>query len=127
MKGFEPVTIAWGGDSYTIPANQQLMLIAKIEDALAGDSGQQALSVLFRREGPPHSRRAAAFGAALRHAGARVSDEEVYLSIMADIAERSRSEVMVVIQGAIIGILAIISPPAARALTGGKPETEKKA
>jgi len=118
MKGFEDVTISWRGQDYIVPANRQLMLIALIEDALSGDSGKQALSVLFRREGPPYSRLAAAFGAALRHAGARVSDEEVYLSIMEDMAQRSKAEVTAMVQQSIIALLSIMAPPAARAITG---------
>jgi len=54
MHGFEDVTLHWHGQAYTIPANRQMMLIAKIEDALSGDTGQQATSILFRKEGPPH-------------------------------------------------------------------------
>jgi hypothetical protein len=129
MLGFEPVTLTWKGVAYTVPAREQMLLIAKIEDALSGDTGQQAMTVLFRRQGPPHSNLAAAYGAALRHAGARVTDAEVYLSIQTDIAEKSRDEVMATIQGAIIGLLSIISPPVARsmgALPEAGPEPEKK-
>lgn len=116
MQGFDDVTLSWRGAEYTVPANKQMMLIAKIEDALSGDSGQQALTVLFRKEGPPHSRLAAAFGAALRHAGAKVSDEEVYLSMMDDMATKTLAETTQAIQACILAILSIISPPTARAL-----------
>lgn len=129
MLGFEDVTLSWQGQSYTVPANQQMRLIAKIEDALSADSGRQALSILFQREGPPYSRLAAAYGAALRHAGAKVTDDEVYLSIQSDLASKTRAEKTVMIQGAIVGLLSIISPPAAASL-GGKSQaedTEKKA
>lgn len=129
MRGFEDVTLSWRGVDYTVPANRQMMLIATIEDALSGDSGKQALTILFRREGPPYSKLAAAFGAALRHAGANVSDEEVYLSIMEDMANRSKAEVTAMVQETVIALLSIIAPPAARAITGdAKPEdAEKKA
>ena len=112
MHGFEDVTLTWRGQDYTVPANRQMALIAKIEDALSGDTGQQALTVLFRREGPPYSRLAAAFGAALRHAGARVSDDEVYLSIQTDLVSKSNAEKTAAIQGCILALLSIISPPA---------------
>jgi hypothetical protein len=121
MQGFEDVTLTWQGQSYIVPANRQMMLIAVIEDALSGASGQQALTVLFRREGPPYSKLAAAFGAALRHAGARVSDEDVYLSMMEDMAHKSKADVTEMIQATIVALLSIIAPPAARALTGGEP------
>lgn len=125
MHGFDDVTLAWQGKEFTVPANRQLMLIARIEDALAGDEGDQAISVLFRRNGVPHSRLAAAYGAALRYAGAQVSDEDVYLSIHRDIATQSKDQVAATIQRMLMGLLAIISPPTAKALT--EPVDEKKA
>lgn len=131
MRGFDDVTLAWQGVEYTVPANAQMMLIAKIEDALSGDTGQQALSVLFRREGPPYSRLAAAFGAALRHAGARVTDAEIYLSIQSDLVSKTNSQKTEAIQSCIMALLSIISPPAIEAMND-KPEatpdtSEKKA
>jgi len=126
MHGFEDVTLTWKGEAFTVPANKQMLLIAKIEDALSGDTGQQALSVLFRREGPPYSRLAAAFAAALQYAGAKVSDEEVYLSIMADLSEGSRDKVTETVQGAVIALLSIISPPVGAGLSDAKASTGKK-
>lgn len=126
MHGFEDVTLTWRGETYTVPANRQMLLIARIEDALSGDTGQQALSVLFRKEGPPYTRLAGAYGAALRHAGAKVSDEDVYLSIMSDIASKSKQDVTHIIQGAIIALLSIISPPAAAMVNDTKGSAEKK-
>lgn len=122
MQGFEDVTLSWRGESYTVPANNQMMLIAKIEDALSGESGQQALTILFRKEGPPHSRLAAAFGAALRHAGARVTDEEIYLSIQDDIAAKGKAEKTIAIQSCILALLSVISPPAYQAIAGRSDE-----
>jgi hypothetical protein len=126
MHGFEDVTIGWRGEQYVVPANRQMLLIAKIEDALSGDTGQQALTILFRKEGPPYTRLAAAYGAALRHAGAKVTDDEVYLSIMTDLAHGTKAEAARVIQGAIIALLSIISPPAAAAVTGKAEPAGKK-
>lgn len=117
MHGFEPVTLTWRGQNFTVPANQQLMLIAKIEDALAGENGDQAMGVLFRRQGPPHTRLAQAFGAALRYAGAKVTDDEVYLSIHTDIASQTSKQVAASMQGMLMALLAIISPPSVRAMT----------
>jgi len=129
MRGFDDVTLAWQGVEYTVPANAQMMLIAKIEDALSGDTGQQALSVLFRREGPPYSRLAAAFGAALRHAGARVTDAEIYLSIQSDLVNKTNSQKTEAIQSCIMALLSIISPPAIEAMNGtpdAAPDTSEK-
>lgn len=127
MQGFEDITIGWGGASYVIPANRQMGLVARVEDALSGDSGRQAISVLMQREGPPYSRLAAAFGAALRYAGAVVKDEEIYLSIMEDFT-KSQSDVAQKVQTVIIALLMVIAPPVGKSLsTASDPEpTEKK-
>ena len=116
MHGFEDVTLTWQGKDYVVPANRQMMLIAKIEDALGGEAGDQAIAVLFRRNGVPHSRMAAAYGAALRYAGASVTDEEVYISIHADIATQSRDAVAALVHRMLMGLVAIISPPTAKAI-----------
>ena len=115
MKGFEDVKISWRGEEYVVPADGQLMLICKIEDALAGPSGDGAIVALTREGGPSHARLAAAFGAALRHAGAAVTDDEIYLSIMQDFAD-GKADVAVKIQGAVVALLSIIAPPIAAAL-----------
>ena len=114
MQGFEAVTLSWRGQSYTVPANQQMMLIAKLEDALSGESGKSAIEVLFRNGGPPHTALARAFGAALRYAGADVSDDEVYLSIHEDIAASSTKQAFTKLAGMIVTLLAVISPPTFR-------------
>ena len=118
MHGFEDVTLSWGGKDFVVPASRQLMLIAKIEDALGGDTGEQAVAVLFRKNGPPHSRLAMAYGAAMRYAGASVTDDQVYLTIHEDIANKSAAAVQGTIQTMLAGLLAIISPPTSRALSG---------
>lgn len=110
MRGFEDVTLSWGGEEFTIPADRQMRLIAVIEDALLDHTGVPAVAVLSRRGGPSQSRLSAAYGAALRHAGAKVTDEEIYLTLQADIAEQ-KVEVQNKIQAATLGLLAILSPP----------------
>ena len=110
MHGFDDVTLGWKGEEYTVPANQMLMLVCKIEDALAGDTGEQALTVLMRRQGPPHARLAQAYGAALRFAGAKVSDDDVYLSMQSELSQGG-AEAVASIQSAVVNLIAIISPP----------------
>jgi hypothetical protein len=122
MKGFEPVTFTWKGESYTVPAEGQLMLIARIEDALSFGTGEAAIVVLTRNGGPSHARLAAAFGAALRHAGADVSDDEVYLSLMEDFAS-GKADVASKVQGAVLALLSIVAPPIAAHIRG---DTKKK-
>lgn len=125
MQGFEEVKLGWGGEEFTVPANQQLMLIAKIEDALSGASNRQAIDVLLQPNGPPMARLAQAYGAALRYAGAEVTDNEVYLSIMSDIAE-GNADALQAIQGAVLGLLSIIAPPVAKMLGEDLEKPEKK-
>lgn len=128
MQGFEPVTLTWKGEDFTVPAKDQLELIMRIEDALIGEgrmNGEQAITILFRKGGPPHARLARAFSAALRFAGCKVTDEEVYLSIQDDISRASAAEVTAKTTGMLMGVLAVISPPTFRELTGGaKPSAE---
>lgn len=110
MRGFEDVVLTWGGEEFTIPADQQMRLIAVIEDALLDHTGIPAVAILSRRGGPSQSRLSSAYAAALRHAGAKVTDEEIYLTLQADIADQS-VEVQNKIQAATLGLLAILSPP----------------
>ena len=118
MNGFEDVTLSWKSDEFVVPASEQMRLIAKIEDALSGPSGEQPIQVLMRRQGPTYSRLATAYGTALRHAGARVTDEEIYLSIVTDLANGD-ANVVRQCQDAVIGLLSIIAPPVAASLDGG--------
>tara|TARA_R110000772_G_scaffold209574_5_gene320131 strand:+ start:194 stop:583 length:390 start_codon:yes stop_codon:yes gene_type:complete len=126
MNGFSDVKISWKGDEFTIPANSTLMLIAQMESILSGDTGEQAISVLLRAGGPPHSALAMAYGAALRHAGCEVTDGEIYLSIQADLAENS-TDAMVKVNASIVGLLGIMSPPLASKVLGDDAEKKTKA
>jgi hypothetical protein len=119
MQGFEEITLGWKGESYKVAPERQLMLIARVEDALSAGTGKQALGVLLQAEGPPYSRLAAAFGAALRYAGATVTDEEIYLSIMGDFAE-GRADAAANVQAAVQSLLAVIAPPMARKIAPSK-------
>lgn len=126
MQGFEDVTLGWKGETYTIPANRQMGLVARIEDALSGDTGRQAISILMQKEGPPYSRLAAAFGAALRYAGANVTDEEIYVSIMEDFS-KSQALVVAKLQAVIVALLMVIAPPLGRAVSAPvSGDSEKK-
>jgi hypothetical protein len=125
MQGFEDVVLLWQGQEYRVPANSQMMLIAKVEDAVSRDTGQQALAVMLRPEGPPYSRLAAGYATALRYAGARVSDEEVYLALQQGIADQDGAET--VFRDQVLGLLALLSPPVARKLSaveGGAPKAD---
>lgn len=111
MKGFEPVTLGWGDTEYVVPADQLMLLIAVVEDAILGDRGGSAALLLLTGE-VKMNRLARAYAGALRHAGADVSDEEVYLAMQEDLADESADR-EIEIRNAIMGLLAIVSPPLA--------------
>lgn len=123
MQGFSDVKISWRDKEFTIPANNTLMLIAQIEGILSGGTNEQAISVLLRPGGPPYSALAASFGAAIRWAGGEVTDEEIYISMQDDMA-KGGTDALAAINGSVIALLSIMSPPLASKLTEG--ETEKK-
>lgn len=109
MRGFEDVTLGWLGEEYTVPADQQLMLIAKLEDALSDEGGHSAIAALMQPGGPSTARLARAYGAALRYAGAKVTDNEIYLRIE-DSITTTGGDLHVAVNGYIMGLLAIMSP-----------------
>lgn len=74
MAIFEEVKLIWQGQEYVIPADNMLRLIARLEDVLAiGDFVKAEASGKI-----PFAKVAICYGMALRHAGAKVTDEEVY-------------------------------------------------
>ena len=123
MIGFQDVTISWAGTDYTVPAKEQLGLVALVEDAICAPGEASATLALLRAGGPSHVRLARAYGAALRYAGAKVTDDEVYLSIQGDFAEE-RADVATRLNMAILGLLSIVSPPVALKITA--PDEPKK-
>lgn len=74
MSVFEPVVLSWKGEEYKVEADRVMMLIAKIEDVIT-------LSEVFsygQKGSAPMAKIAMAYGVALRYAGAKVRDDEVY-------------------------------------------------
>nr|WP_258868109.1 hypothetical protein [Alkalilimnicola ehrlichii] len=111
---FEDITLDWKGRSYTIPANDVMMAIAKIEDVIT----IAELDRFSQRGTAPVARLAQAFAAILRHAGARVNDDEVYASMFEGGATQAR------IMEATNTLLTLMLPPAALASSAG--EQKKK-
>lgn len=127
MQGFQDQTISWKGAEYTIKAQGIMPLVAEVEDILRGNSGKSAVHVLLGRDGPSISRLAMCYGAILRHAGAAVTDDEVYLSIQSDLAEGNPEYLENASRSAAL-ILSIISPPMSARLNdmAAEEEDEKK-
>lgn len=75
MKQFEDVTLKWAGVEYTIPADGMMKAIMLIENHVSFED------LSTNRQ---HLKRAAvscAFASVLRYAGAKVTDEEVYVGM----------------------------------------------
>lgn len=98
MSIFQSVTLKWDNKEYVVPANQVMGLIAKIEDVIT-------LAELMNKKGAPLARVAMGYGAALRYAGCRVKDEQVYQGMFSGDASEA-------IQTAVSGLLSMMIPPA---------------
>jgi hypothetical protein len=79
MSVFSNIDLEWKGDVYTIAADRVMKAIAVVE---AHITVPEFLMVSVGRH-LPLSRLCAAYGAVLRYAGARVTDEEVYENVFA--------------------------------------------
>lgn len=110
MDAFDGVTLRWGGKAYTVPADRQMGLILRVETALRGDDVGDAMYQLFRPGGPNRGALASAYGAALRYAGADVTDDQVFLVLqdrIGNLPQELRFEEM---NRRIMQIMAIIAP-----------------
>lgn len=110
MGIFQPVTFKWKEQEYTVQANQVMGLIAQIEDVIT-------LAELLKRKGAPLAKVAMAYAAALRYAGAKVSDEEIYKGMFSSNASET-------IQAAIAGLLSMMIPPEEVAEKGKKEKSQ---
>lgn len=110
MSIFEDITLAWNGEEYIVEANNVMRLIAKIEDEI---------TIRDLLDNPKPTRIAQAYSAALKHAGASASAEEVYGALF---DKKSGAH----IQDTVGALLIIMMPPSSYQ-PQGKPEakTEK--
>ena len=98
MSLFKQVTLTWKGEEYTVPADQVMMMIAKVEDVLT-------LPELMNPKGRPLAKIAMAYGTALRHAGAKVRDDEIYAAMFTTGEQASAAT------DAVNGLLMMMVPP----------------
>jgi hypothetical protein len=112
---FNPVVLKWGTETYTVPPNKTLMAIATVENVLT--LGE--LHTFSERRAVPVAHIAQAYGALLRFAGARVTDEEVYAGMFGggDVDANA----------AVTSLLAMMLPPAHMASKAGHVSSEGKA
>lgn len=81
MGIFSDVRLEWGEAAFTITADRVLGAIAVVEDHITlGDLGA--------RKSLPLAKISMAYGAVLRYAGAKVSDDEVYNAMFRDKGRR---------------------------------------
>jgi hypothetical protein len=113
MAIFEDQTLWWKGEAFVVPATRMLGAIAVIEEHIT------FIEMVAASQGkPPLVKISRAFGALLRYAGCKVSDEEVYRGLF-----DAESNVMERIETAVTAFLLLMTPPA----TLLKPQTERTA
>lgn len=96
---FQPVMLSWKGDDFEVPADRVMMLIAQVEDIVT-------LPELLNPRGRPLAKISMAYGTALRFAGAKVRDDEIYASMFKEGSSEAAS-------AAVNGLLSMMMPPAA--------------
>ena len=87
MSIFEKVVLTWEGRQYTIPPTRILQCIAKIEEVIT----LVELNRYVLAGTAPLARLAQAYGAVLRHAGANVADDEVYVAMFSGSGQQERA------------------------------------
>jgi hypothetical protein len=96
----QDVTFTWKGEEYRVEAREVLPLIARVEEVItlgeladASSTGKVPIAKLSK-----------AFAVALRYAGAKVTDEEMYAGMFA-------GGNMVAVRMAIMALLGMMIPP----------------
>lgn len=97
MSVFKPVTLVYNAKHYLVKPNEVLPLLAQIESVIS-------LIDLSDANRVPFAKVSMAYGIALRYAGARVSDDEIYQSLFSDGAASAAA-------AAVGGLLAMMIPP----------------
>lgn len=96
----QDVTLTWKGTEYRVEARDVLPLIAKVEEVLTLteiiDAAQRGTVQLAKLS--------MAYGVALRHAGARVTNDEVYSGMFAADARKAATD-------AATALLSLMVPP----------------
>jgi len=78
---FEPIKLHWAGQDYSLPADEVLRTIADVEEILT-------LGELYvfqaQRKTVPLAKLSLAYATVLRHAGARVSGDDIFAGLFRD-------------------------------------------
>lgn len=109
--GMMPITLEWNGAKYTIPADRMMPVIEEVETILERNDTRYAVQVLISGKGPSIAKLAMCFAAMLRHAGASVSDQEVFMAMQSSIAAGDSGALMAAVREYAAVLLSAISPP----------------
>lgn len=96
MAIFQEVGLSWAGREYTVAPDKVMGLIARIEDIITIDE--------LAGRGVKRAKLAQAYGSALRYAGAKVTDDEIYAALFSVDAIEATSN-------AVAGLIALMIPP----------------
>jgi hypothetical protein len=100
---FEKITFTWKGEEYEIPPNQVMKALAKLEDVITMVQMMQ-----YRARGDfPLVKISMGYAAMLRHAGARVTDEEVYVDMFKGEATEAKEKAL----AAMLSLQELMVPP----------------
>ena len=118
MGIFSDVRLEWGDQDFTIPAERVLGAIAVVEDVITlGDLAGNSRGRL------PLAKISMAYGALIRYAGGKVSDEEIYTACFGErgkAIQKRASEMVFSLQ------VLMIPPEHLRAPPSGKAEAASK-
>lgn len=123
MRAFQDYSIEWNGETFTIPSNSLLPVIAAVEEIF---TLHELLTVSVENK-IPLTRLAGAFGIILRYAGADVSDTDVYQGMF------QGGDLQNKMLNAVNGLLGLMIPPEhggsaeqpGKLPKGGKPSSRK--
>lgn len=105
MRIFEQVELEWNGVKYVISPDGVMKAIAKVEDVITlGELSRELTEGEYKL-----ARIAQAYATLLRHAGARVEDEEVYAAIF----PKANGAATLRAVGALQALLTMMIPPEA--------------
>tara|TARA_R110000868_G_scaffold32425_3_gene117958 strand:- start:1261 stop:1656 length:396 start_codon:yes stop_codon:yes gene_type:complete len=112
---FDDVTFEWAGNNYTIPARRLLGAIARVEGVV---TIAELMQTQVARGTVKLAVLAQAFGEVLRYAGAKVTDDEVYVGLFASPANGGAGNA----QGALAALVTLMVPPSVRSAAAADEE-----
>lgn len=121
---FEPIRITWAGQEFTLQPDQVLRTIADVEEILT-------IGELYvyqsQRKTVPLAKLSMAFATVLRHAGARVSGDDVFATLFKDGDLQARAlQLIHVLQILMLPPESLRAPAGKRAAAGKRAGSSRK-